>query len=105
MQTTRDRPDTSQLSSAQEVHQKASGEVVVKETNARISKVRTLRSDLRITPPHSNGIQVQEEELSVAMAQCMYRMRCDCGRCWFELELKILVKCPACAKVNRVHID
>ncbi|HEY6456972.1 MAG TPA: hypothetical protein VIY90_16990 [Steroidobacteraceae bacterium] len=77
----------------------------MKETNAHISTVRTIRSDMRIAPPESNGIQVQEEELSVAVAQCMYRMRCGCGRSWFELELKILVKCPACSKVNRVHID
>ena len=69
------------------------------------AKVQTIRPNLRITPPESNGIQVQEEELSVATAQCMYRMRCGCGRSWFELELKILVKCPACARLNRVHID
>ena len=77
----------------------------MKETSARFNKVRTIRSDLQITRPESTGIQVQEEELSVAVAQCMYRMRCGCGRSWFELELKILVKCPACAKLNRVHID
>ncbi|HTB65633.1 MAG TPA: hypothetical protein VK727_05350 [Steroidobacteraceae bacterium] len=77
----------------------------MKETNAQFSKVRTIRSDVRISAPESNGIQVQEEELSLATAQCMYRMRCGCGRSWFELELKILVKCPACAKLNRVHID
>jgi hypothetical protein len=77
----------------------------VKENNARFNKVRTIRADVRIAPPESNGIQVQEEELSLATAQCMYRMRCGCGRSWFELELKILVKCPACAKLNRVHID
>jgi hypothetical protein len=77
----------------------------VKETNARLHKIGTIRADVRIAAPESHGIQVQEEELSVATAQCMYRMRCGCGRSWFELELKILVKCPACAKLNRVHID
>ena len=77
----------------------------MKESNARFSKVHTLRSHARVTPSESNGIQVQEEELSVAYAQCLYRMRCGCGRSWYELELKILVKCPACSRLNRVHID
>jgi hypothetical protein len=77
----------------------------VKETDAPLSKIRTIRSHLQIRPPESSGIQVQEEELSLATAQCMYRIRCGCGRSWFELELKILVKCPACSKLNRVHID
>ena len=77
----------------------------VKETNARLNKVRPMRTHLRVMPPESTGIQVQEEELSLVTAQCMYRMRCDCGRSWFELELKILVKCPACSKLSRVHID
>ena len=77
----------------------------MKETNARSSKVRTLRSHLRVAPPDSSGILVHEEELSLATAQCLYRMRCGCGRSWYELELKILVKCPACSRLNRVHID
>jgi hypothetical protein len=77
----------------------------VKDTNARFSKVSTIRSHLQVKPPEAGGIQVHEEELSVAVAQCLYRMRCGCGRSWYELELKILVKCPACARLNRVHID
>ncbi|HEY4340607.1 MAG TPA: hypothetical protein VGM97_11750 [Steroidobacteraceae bacterium] len=77
----------------------------MKETNARFSKVQAIRSGVRTRPPESSGIQVQEEELSLATAQCLYRMRCGCGRSWFELELKILVKCPACSRLNRVHID
>jgi hypothetical protein len=77
----------------------------VKDTNAQFNKVRTIRSDVRVTPAESAGIQVHEEELSLATAQCLYRMRCGCGRSWYELELKILVKCPACARLNRVHID
>ncbi len=77
----------------------------MKETNARFSKVRSIRSGARITPPESAGIQVQEDELSLASAQRMYRMRCGCGRSWFELELKVLVKCPTCSKLKRVHVD
>lgn len=75
------------------------------EMDAPLSKVRTIRSRLQMAAPDSTGIQVQEEELSLATAQCMYRIRCDCGRSWFELELKTLVKCPGCSKLNRVHID
>jgi hypothetical protein len=74
------------------------------ETEVRLDNVRTLRSPLHPLPRESEGIQVKEEELSSATAQCMFRMRCECGRSWFELELKILVKCPACARLNRVHI-
>jgi hypothetical protein len=47
----------------------------------------------------SQGIDVQEEELGSVTAQCMYKMRCECGRSWFELELPPLVRCPACAKL------
>lgn len=77
----------------------------MKNPTAQSNKVRPIRSHVQVTPPESNGIQVHEEELNVAIAQCLYRMRCGCGRSWYELELKILVKCPACARLNRVHID
>jgi len=50
------------------------------------------------------GIEVQEEELGQITAQQMYRMRCDCGRPWFELELKRLVQCPACRRLNLVSL-
>jgi len=48
------------------------------------------------------GIEVQEEELSAIRAQTLYKMRCECGRSWFELELPRLVKCPACDKLGLV---
>ena len=51
-----------------------------------------------------SGIEVQEEELGQITAQRMYRMRCDCGRPWFELELKRLVQCPACRRLNLVSL-
>jgi hypothetical protein len=50
------------------------------------------------------GIEVQEEELGQIKAQQMYRMRCECGRPWFELELKRLVQCPACRRLNVVSL-
>jgi hypothetical protein len=51
-----------------------------------------------------SGIEVREEELGQITAQRMYRMRCDCGRPWFELELKRLVQCPACHRLNLVSL-
>jgi hypothetical protein len=51
------------------------------------------------------GIEVQEEELGAVIAQRMYKMRCGCGRSWFELELKKFVTCPACRKLGLVTPD
>ena len=50
------------------------------------------------------GIEVQEEELGTVTAQRLYKMRCECGRSWFELELPRLIQCPACAKLNLVSL-
>lgn len=46
-----------------------------------------------------NGITVSEQELGSVKAQRLYKMRCDCGRSWFELELPRIVECPACRKL------
>jgi len=51
-----------------------------------------------------DGIEVREEELGTVTAQRLYKMRCECGRAWFELELPRLVRCPACAKLNLVSL-
>lgn len=47
----------------------------------------------------AHGIDVREEELGMVTAQRLYKMRCECGRSWFELDLPTLIKCPACAKL------
>lgn len=52
----------------------------------------------------ASGIEVQEEELGTVTAQRLFKMRCECGRSWFELELPRLIQCPACAKLNLVSI-
>jgi len=76
----------------------------VKETKVRIGNIcKRIRSDFEVTPRGSDGILVQEGELGSAIAQRFYRMRCECGRSWIELELKQLVKCPACSRLNQVH--
>lgn len=50
------------------------------------------------------GIDVREEDLVMVRAQRMYRMRCECGRSWFELVLKTFVQCPACHKPGLVAL-
>jgi hypothetical protein len=55
---------------------------------------------------HRRGtdMEVQEEEHGAIKAQSLYKLRCECGRSWFELELPKLMKCPACAKLGLVSI-
>jgi hypothetical protein len=67
------------------------------------------RTTLAVVPPEpepkgsigamESGIVVREEELGEVKAQRLYKMRCECGRSWFELELPTLVACPACKKL------
>jgi hypothetical protein len=99
----------------------------VKQRSARLADVRQAgaRSGLRVAAPASqsqspsvapesasqqragqrdDGIEVHEDELGSVMAQRLYKMRCECGRSWFELELPKIVQCPACLKLNLVSI-
>ena len=58
-----------------------------------------------VAPPQTatdSGIEVHEEELGTVTAQHLYKMRCECGRSWFELELLKFVECPACHKLSLV---
>ena len=48
------------------------------------------------------GIEVHEEEWGTVTMQHVYKMRCECGRSWFELEVPKVVKCPACNKFGFV---
>jgi hypothetical protein len=62
-------------------------------------------SNLRGPPSVSSmdsGIVVREEELIAVKAQRLFKMRCECGRSWFELELPKFVECPACKKLGLV---
>ena len=63
------------------------------------------RADLKVALPETapdSGIEVQEEEWGTVTVQLVYKMRCECGRSWFELELPRFVKCPACHKLGLV---
>lgn len=50
----------------------------------------------------ASGIEVHEEKWGSVTARHVYKMRCECGRSWFESELPRFVKCPACDKLGFV---
>lgn len=63
------------------------------------------RVGLNSAPPQgatASGIEVHEEKWGTVTVQHVYKMRCECGRSWFELELPRFVKCPACHKLDYV---
>ena len=63
------------------------------------------RVELKVTPPGTatvSGIEVHEEKWGAVTAQLVYKMRCECGRSWFELELPKFVRCPACDTLGLV---
>jgi len=67
---------------------------------------RGRRADLHLPAPQSatdSGIEVHEEEWGRVTVQRLYKMRCECGRSWFELELPKFVQCPACHKLGLVY--
>ena len=74
--------------------------VALRTRLAAINPERTIVLRGQIRP----GVLVEENELSSATAQQMFRIRCECGRSWFELELKQIVKCPGCSRLSRVEM-
>lgn len=66
---------------------------------------RSGQADLNLPAAQSapeSGIEVQEEECGTVTVQRLYKVRCECGRSWFELELPKFVRCPACHKLALV---
>ena len=53
-------------------------------------------------PGRDDGIQVKEVPLRTVNAQLMYRLRCECGRSWFDLVQPTIVHCPACGQAGLV---
>jgi len=51
------------------------------------------------------GIEVREREVGVAAGQWVLRVRCQCGRSWFEVEEVHWATCPRCSLLVRVNID
>jgi hypothetical protein len=81
--------------------------LVVKERSSQPANTPLLvqRVELGVAPTQSatvSGIEVHEEKWGTVTAQHLYKMRCECGRSWFELELPKFVKCPACHKLGLV---
>lgn len=70
----------------------------MKEEAAAVINVRRIRATAR-----SPGIEVQESPLGVIQAQRLYKMRCECGRSWFELKVAQLARCPACQQLSMVQ--
>src|SRR4029077_19564412 len=72
--------------------------LVVKERTVHPDKFPPLgrRAGLNVAPPRSasaSGIEVHEERWGTVTVQHVYKMRCECGRSWFELELPRFVRC------------
>jgi hypothetical protein len=76
--------------------------VVVPQVPAKNLSLATLPFAHRQRETHNGGIQVREEPLRTVSAQRMYKMRCECGRSWFELVCLRVVHCPACHKPGLV---
>ena len=49
-----------------------------------------------------SGIEVHEEEWGTVTVQQLYKVRCECGRSWFEPETPKFVRCLACHKLGLV---
>jgi hypothetical protein len=62
----------------------------------------TEQAGLNVVSLPVNGIQVREERMCTVSAQRLYKLRCECGRSWFELECKKIVHCPACNSLGLV---
>ncbi len=84
---------------------KTVGLVVSQRTTYPGNFRHTGRQGPGVAPPQTatdSGIEVHEEELGTVTAQHIYKMRCECRRSWFELELLKFVECPACHKLSLV---
>ena len=51
------------------------------------------------------GIEVVEQRVGFAVGQWVLRVRCQCGRCWFEVEAVHWATCPRCSQLVRVNIE
>jgi hypothetical protein len=81
----------------------------VKEWTTHSGKLRPLgrRVGLNGAPPQSappSGIEVHEEKWGTVTVQHVYKVHCECGRSWFELELPRFVKCRACHQLGLVSM-
>ena len=75
-------------------------------TQTSLKKVTTLRPRDSTKQPRNagHGIEVHEQQLGTIKAQLVYRMRCECGRPWFDIQLPKLAECPSCGKMGVVFV-
>jgi hypothetical protein len=52
-----------------------------------------------------DGIEVVERRMGAAVGQWVLRVRCQCGRSWFEIEAVQWATCPRCGLLVRVDIE
>jgi len=82
------------------VRHETARDLVMKE---RTTHSGTADLNLPAAPNASDsGIEVHEEEWGTVTVQRLYKVRCECGRSWFELDLPKFVRCPACHKLGLV---
>jgi hypothetical protein len=93
---------TSELDKYCRMGPQASLKVVTPQSPAKNLSLATLPFAHRQREARDSGILVREEPLRAVSAQRMYKMRCECGRSWFELECLKVVHCPACHKPGLV---
>jgi rubrerythrin len=60
-------------------------------------------SDRRPAARLPEGVEVTEQELGIVTAQLLYRLRCECGRPWFDIDPPQIVNCPSCGKMAVVR--
>ena len=70
----------------------------MKEETATVVSVHSVAKRARA----GDGIEVEEGQLGIVTAQPLFKMRCECGRSWFELELPKVIRCPACRTLGLV---
>ena len=68
----------------------------------RLPLGRQVELEVGSSPAADDGIEVHEEQWGAVTFQHLFKLRCECGRSWFELELPKFVRCPACHKVGLV---
>ena len=95
---------TARLASVQDGNRSASVRMIPTRAEAKTVPHTPRPGGPQRAGEKGEGIEVQEQELGHITAQRMYRMRCECGRPWFELELPRLVKCPKCHRLNLVTL-
>jgi len=77
---------------------------ILEENQDQFSNPAEAASVPRITRM-PDGIEVVEQRLGRAAGQWVMRVRCQCGRGWFELEAIHAATCPRCGLIVYVDVE